>query len=472
MQSEEAPLSPFFAGLAEVERLLHADPSSSMREAVALASRLVDDLRARKDATPEGRDLLVAILTAKGHAERCTAAPSVAVRTYREALELLPEVDTDPRSRNRRANLLTCRGLALLDTREKTLLSDALECFDASISVREVPDADDAERWGLSAAWLNRADVLAALGGRDRLREAVAATERARAILQVLGPETHPPYRSRLALASMKAGEFLTRLCKECGEPVEAGAIGHHLKAVEVLRPGAEAGIEESRRMLAVALCNLSRARLLLEKSGSRDGEDHARECLAWLGDAELSSPETLHLGLTARISAACHHESASVDEDRFLELTDLAEEALAAAAQGRRKFGADAVGPGLLGELARLGAHAYLIASPGCLTDFLLDLLDPERSENHFADVAEVHEAAVRVLWLGIADIQRAGFSDSGSGDYERRRERLVAWQMCRERLAAIRDRYFTVSTTPRPETDSNLTSPPTAGGDCDRPR
>jgi hypothetical protein len=222
-------------------------------------------------------------------------------------------------------------------------------------------------------------------------------------------------------------------------------AIAHHAEAVAVLRPGAEAGIEESRRMLAVALCNLSRARLILAKSGCTAGETEAREALTWLGDAELSSPETLTLGLTARITAACHLESSRQDDECFLDLTDLAEEALAIAAEGRRRHGRHVVNAGLLGELTRLGAHAYLIVSPAFLADFLLDLLDPERTENHFADVAEVHEAAVRVLWRGIAEVQKAGFAGIGSEDYEARRERLVDWEECRERLAAIRDRYFT---------------------------
>lgn len=440
------PLSSFIEGLAECERLLQEGSPTSLEGARALASRLAAGLVDLPPAGVRQIDLMSALLTARGHAERYLGRPLEAVLTYNEALDLHPADDGDSRSRNRRANLLTCRGLALLDAGEKSRLEEALRSFDESITAREADDASEAERWGLSAAWLNRADALAGLGGRGQLHEAVGSTARARTILEELGPETHPPYRSRLALAWMKSGEYLTRLCTMCGENMQAEAIAHHQKAVEVLRPGAEAGIEESRRVLAVALCNLSRVHLVLGQKGSLPGERHARECLFWLGNTELESPETLHLGLTARISAACHHESASDDTDRFLELTDLAEDALAVAAEGRRRFGPQAVSATLLGELTRLGAHAYLIASPGFLDEFLLDTLDPDRSENHFADVAEVHESAVRVLWRGIAGIQKAGFAGIGSAEYELHRGRLVAWQHCRERLAAIRDRYFTV--------------------------
>jgi tetratricopeptide (TPR) repeat protein len=440
-------LSPFVAGLAEVERLLHEGTSASAEEARVLAVNLAADLRQTPDVGgPGGNVLLVALLTAQGHAERNVGLFAEAVQTYEEALSLLPETSDNSRERNRRANLLTCRGLSLLTLRDDRSLAGALDSFDQSIAERsDSPDTTEAERWGLSAAWLNRADALAGLGGRERLHDAIESTGRAREILEALGPDKHPPYRSRLALAWMKAGECASRLCTECGETMQEQAIAHHAEAVAVLRPGAEAGIEESRRMLAVALCNLSRARLILAKSGCTAGETEAREALTWLGDAELSSPETLTLGLTARITAACHLESSRQDDECFLDLTDLAEEALAIAAEGRRRHGRHVVNAGLLGELTRLGAHAYLIVSPAFLADFLLDLLDPERTENHFADVAEVHEAAVRVLWRGIAEVQKAGFAGIGSEDYEARRERLVDWEECRERLAAIRDRYFT---------------------------
>jgi len=259
----------------------------------------------------------------------------------------------------------------------------------------------------------------------------------------IMDPSPESPLQRRsLALACLKSGESLMQRCLDQGEAKQVEAIELHRQAVALLRPDAEAGIDESRRLLAVALCHLSRARLMLEKKGSADGLQDARECLVWLADAELSSREALRLGLIARISAACHLEASSQDEDRFLELTDIAEEALSVAAEGLRRLGADAVDPALLGDLIRLGGDAYLIASPGFLVDFFLDWLDPERPEACLSGVAAAHEAALEVLAQGIARIRRAGFSAMGSEDYARKEERLVAWQDCRERLAEIRDR------------------------------
>lgn len=254
-------------------------------------------------------------------------------------------------------------------------------------------------------------------------------------------PET-PLQRRSLALASLKSGESLIQRCLEQGEAKQAEAIEHHQQAVAILRPDAEAGIDESRRLLAEALFQLSRARLMLEKKGSADGLRDARECLVWLADGELSSRETLQLGLTARISIACHLESSSQDEDRFLELTDIAEEALAVAAEGRRRFGTDALDPALLGDLIRLGGNGYLIASPDFLADFLLDWLDPERAEASLSGVSEARDAGLEVLAQGIARIRRAGFAERGKEDDSRKEARLIAWLDCRERLAAICDR------------------------------
>ena len=253
-------------------------------------------------------------------------------------------------------------------------------------------------------------------------------------------PDT-PLHRRSLALACLKSGESLLRRCLEHGEAQEVAAIDLHRQAVAVLRPDAEAGIDESRLLLAVGLCQLSRAKLMLGRQGSADGLQDARDCLVWLADAELSSPGTLQLSLTARISAACHLESSSQDDDRFLDLTDLAEEALAVATEGRRRFGRDAVDLALLGDLIRLGGNGYLIASPDFLADFILDWLDPERPGASLSDVAEAHDAALEVLARGNARIRRAGFAETGSKDDGPKEERLVAWQNCRERLAEIRD-------------------------------
>ena len=134
-------------------------------------------------------------------------------------------------------------------------------------------------------------------------------------------PDT-PLHRRSLALACLKSGESLLRRCLEHGEAQEVAAIDLHRQTVAVLRPDAEAGIDESRLLLAVGLCQLSRAKLMLGREGSADGLQDARDCLVWLADAEPYSPGTLQLSPTARISPACHLESPSQDDERFLQHT------------------------------------------------------------------------------------------------------------------------------------------------------
>lgn len=248
-----------------------------------------------------------------------------------------------------------------------------------------------------------------------------------------------PTQRRTLAHALMKSGESLMqRLPEDTGrDPDEV--IATFIRAKTILLTDAEAGDPESRPLLAVLLCQLSRARLILQRKGSADGLRDARECLHWLSGEELTSVEHLRVGLTARMSAACHAESASDDEERFLDLTDIAEEALEVATEGRCRFGPAAVESSLLADLIRLGGHGYLHSSPDFLVEFLLDWLDPDATSTPLTETA-AYDAALEVLTSGMARIRRKGFADLGSEDHARNEARLVRWQECRDHLSAIR--------------------------------
>ncbi len=438
--SEEALLET----LAKIEVLLR-EGSPEALEAARTISKVL--LVRTQHADPRQR---VAALTALGHGERFSGMLAESDRTYGEALMLLPSKPADPEARFQYANLLTCQGLSLLLMSDLESLKKAKACFEQSIALRDRPDTNEAETWGLSAGWLNLADTLAALGGQDALEEAVRCTEKARETLARLSDPQPAACQNRLALSWMKTAEYSARLSAEYARPMEEKVMIGFANAAEILQSESLAGEEESRRMLAAALSNLSRSRLLLEKRGSRKGEEEAREAIHLLGDAVFSAPETLFLALSARMNIACHLAGMSNgedgDDDVLLEVTDVIEEAMTIAAEGRRKWGANAVADDLLGELTRLGAEAYRVASPDFLVDFLMDVLDPERGDDHFADSPAVHEAAVRVLWHGISDLQKAGFAGFGSDEYDKRRDHLAAWQLCREELAAIRTRYFIV--------------------------
>lgn len=441
--------NPYQSELAELESLLHENTPVSLKTAMDMIRQLLQTAEKKEDAA-----LKVAALTGKGHVERSEGHLTEAILSYDEALEMLPDSPTDAQQRLRRANLVTCKGIAQLTSGDPKAIQKSLASFDESIALRDTPDATEADRWGLAAAWLNRADALAILGGKDNLEQAVLDCEKSRGPIEDFELAQNPLIRSRLSLSWMKAGEFCARLSAEHGENRKNESIANFREAITVLREGVEEDSEESRRMLAAALNNLSRTRLLLWEAGSAEGEAEAREAMALLGDAAFLSPELLFLALSSRLNAAYHIAQSpavkegenTADTDRLLEVTDLMEDALGIAANGRKQLGKESVDENLLGELARVGAQSYLIASPNFLAEFLYDLLDPERGEDHFADSAVVHEAAVRTLWRGIAQVQNAGFADFASAEYEAARNRLVDWQTCREHLAEIRARYFAV--------------------------
>lgn len=441
------PEAVFAERLLEVERCLNSDEAGSADRAGSMIASLERELAEPPLlASSHAKGLRSAVFTAKGHLERLGNRTAAAITAYDEALAALTEARPGTIRDRQFANLHTCRGLALLSQGDTGSLELALADFDQAIAVRESGEVSRSELWGLAAARLNRADALAGIGGVDRLLEAKASTERALQDLADFDPAENVAFRTRHALAWMKQGEYSARLRHEFRQGEAADAFIPFEKAIGLLREGVASGLEESRRLLAVALNNLSRTRLLLEGRGSEKGLAESDESLTLQQDFELSAPDTAALGASTRIARGCHIESLDERGDRRMEITDLAEEGLARAAEARQRFGPGALNGPLLGELTRLGAQAYLHSAPRFLADFLLDQLDPDRNESHFADVAEVHEVAVRTLWNGIAEIQRGGFSGIGTEAYEEKRARLTEWEECRERLHAIRRIYFEI--------------------------
>lgn len=440
------PEADLAARLLAIESLLGEGDPAAVAGVLSSLAALEDELsRAPLVESPHRDSLRIGVLTARGHAARLGQDPAEAVASYDAALLVLSAVGEDDR---RRANLWTCRGLALLAGGDSASLGEARRSFDESIRLRlaEAP-LSRTHRWGLAAAFLNRADALAGIGGREGLVEALRSCEEARGALEGFDPAENPSVRTRWALSWMKQGDAAARLQRDCGEDRAEECLACYVEATAVLRAGAEEGFEESRRVLAVALGNLSRHRLAFDGKGSAEGIGEARESLRWLGEAETSSPETLALGGTVRVVLAGHLETWDEGGDRSLEITDLVEEGLARAGRARRAFPKDGLDEAIVGELARVGAEAYLRAAPQFLSEFLLDLLDPNCGEGHFADLAAVHEAAVRTLWKGIAAIQAEGFTGMGGPDYETRRGLLVEWERCREELARIRRAYFEIA-------------------------
>ncbi|MDF1740003.1 MAG: tetratricopeptide repeat protein [Verrucomicrobiales bacterium] len=436
--------------IIEVEALLvEASPASLPLLADKIAT-LETDLAAIRQLTPPPprlRDLEVAVFTVKGHVERNFGKFEASEATYGEAIRILQAAGNDDESVSQRiANLWTCCGLSALSENSKEARERSIGHFDKAISIREnTPEPTLSDQWGLSASWLNRGDALSRLGGEENLNLSLEATGKAAEILESFNLDENPAFRTRMALAWMNRGAAYIDLTSEYGRPHQDDAIDAYQTAIEKLRPGAEKGIPETERILAVALTNLSRARLQLGGHFPEAGVAEAREALTLVGENEIADLELANLGITARISLCRSLELLQGNTPGDLEVTDIAEEGLSIVMKVRKNIGRFFPGEAMLGELMRCGAEAYLKHSPHFLADYLMEFLSDE-NENHLADVGACHEVAVQVLWQGISELQEKGFQDIGTEAFEKREALLISWHQCREALAEIRARYFEI--------------------------
>ncbi len=437
------------AKIFEAEALLTQGSPEAVASLGSKVATLESDLAELKEMTPRPprlTDLEVAVLAVKGHFQRASGLLDASEATYRAALEILrSDGDNDEAVKTRIANLWTCCGLSALSSNAAEAWTRSVGHFDKAISVREsIPDPTLSDRWGLSASWLNRGDALTRLGGEQNLNGSLEAAQKAADLLLDFDLDENPVFRTRMAIAWMNQGAAYTELTSEYRRNLRENAFESYQTAIETLRPGADLKIPESERILAVALTNLSRARLQLGGHLPEQGVREAREALELINGHESNDPEVAGLGITARISLCRSLEQLQPDDAGDLEITDIAEEGLTVALNIRRNAGNTAVNEAAVGELMRCGAEAYLQHSPHFLTDYLMEFLSPDENELHLADLGACHEVAVQVLWKGIAGLQEKGFQDIGTEAYGKRETLLMSWQQCREDLAEIRSRYF----------------------------
>ncbi len=419
----------------------------SADQRIARLERWLDE-RADRGAAEWSADAS-SVQTARGHVERLHYRTDSAAAAYGRALAHLDNAEPDPLHRSRRAaNLQTYLGLTRLLDRTASHWTEAAGHFEESIRLRESdPDRSEPHLWGLSAAWINRGDALGRLGGEERLLEAIRCHRTAADLLAGFDPAARPAHRSRLALCHLNIGAAATELTLRHGGAQGDSALGHYAEAAAVLRPGAETGIEESRRMLAVVLANASRARLLLFPalpSTSAESAEEAREALEWIEGYDPGDWELLNLDLTARLSLCVALRSQGGVASSAPEITDLVEEGLAHLRSHLSLGGHLEPLEAAAGPLFRCGAEIYANHLPRFLSDFLLDHLDPERGAGGLERSALCHEAAVETLWTGTAALKRDGFSGLGTDDYERKVAMEGEWLRCRERLAEIRAQHF----------------------------
>lgn len=292
------------------------------------------------------------------------------------------------------ASAMVRRGLELLALDEASAWRQALACFDRALELRRGKALEDGpwQRWGLTAAWMNRADVLHRLGQHEA---SLAAYDEALAQLQLLPLDVEPAFRWRLGLAWMNRAlplQALGHLAEAAGSLEQAIRILEHPQLVSLRDLGA----------LGSAWSNLARVRLVQEDPLA--ALPAVRQSLAVLAPFERQDAAAAVVALQAR-HAACDAvarllEAGCRDADQaeawIHEATDGMEAALDLAHfwQGR-DFG------DLPLQLFRFGCRIYLAYQPQFLGEFLLDVLRPpsRRQPDYFQAAEEALQAAAIVL-------------------------------------------------------------------------
>lgn len=429
--------------IGKLEALLATGTAEAINEVLLEVESLKILLAEEPLSSSESRDgMLAAVLTAEGHAMRVLGRLEESLARYAEVIELLGKAPDSEAKNRQAANLWTAQGIGQLAMNEPAAAEKALVSFDQAISLRSAtaPLRSAGDRWALAATWLNRADALAFLGGAVNLTGAIDATRAAREAISVPDPTGDASLPVRLALTLMKESELSARRWIEFRSGTKEEVCDGFLEAIALLRPAADAGDGEARRVLATVLTNLSRTRLYLGESGSSEGEAEALEAINRIGDAEARFVEAAVLAATARLTASLHVANSPQWHERSIEVTDLVEDGLAGITKWRKAGLGQVFDEGLVAELLHLGAEGYLTAAPHFLGDFLLDQLDPERNEDHFADLGACCEVAEGMLAKGISIIQKLGFTGMTGDEHESRQALLEAWEQCRERLDEIR--------------------------------
>ncbi|WP_367872310.1 tetratricopeptide repeat protein [Luteolibacter sp. Populi] len=394
-------------------------------------STVVDALATHGDATSLAVRALARMVL--GNLHRDHGLLDHAVPFYDAALEKPGDIDDGtPRGKNELANLHTNRGICLLTAGETEKFPEALADFDAAIALRkDLPlDEDPSFRWGLSAGWMNRGDVLHRL---ERDEEAVVAYDEALALLGQLSHEENPAARQRYALAWANRGLAVA-------DPDEARRCFD--QCIELL------GEPQNPQQL-LTLCNatLNRGRHSLQVAGDAEATaDDARQVLQLIGQHERAHPAPAEMALQARhllAHALCawldgNRKGPGIAEDWIGDATDTVEEALAVERFWEQQ-GVTALRP-LACDLFELGLHVYRVCQPHFFADFLVETMDPEMSPGApFAD-PRFQAAAARALQQAVNEVaQRAAASSLEPEAMEKQQAILKTLKLADHRLAEL---------------------------------
>jgi tetratricopeptide (TPR) repeat protein len=286
------------------------------------------------------------------------------------------------------------RGLALLAVEQEAAWKEALACFDHALELRRTQPLEDQPwlRWGVTAAWMNRAEALHRLG---RHEPSLKSYDEALRHLQLLPLDAEPAFRWRLGLAWMNRAEPLQAL----GQLETAAA---SLEQAIAVLDHPQLSTLRDLGTLASAWGNFARLRLAQDQPLL--ALTAASRAIGVLAPAERRDAAAAGVTLQARhagceavarlLEAGCR--DAGQAEAWIHEATDWVESALDLTAfwQGR-DFGDLPV------QLFRFGCRIYLAYQPQFLGEFLVDVLRPRlrRQPVYFQAAEEALQTAATVL-------------------------------------------------------------------------
>jgi tetratricopeptide (TPR) repeat protein len=263
-------------------------------------------------------------------------------------------------------------------------IAEALASFDEALRIRSrlparvVPDFG----YGLAACWLNRAEALMRLADRSQVPAAIAAFDRAIAVLRELPLADDARYLRRLAIALQNRGLAIAASGAAIGEVV--GPFEDALAALPVDRDGAI----DDRLLRGAILVNLA----ALLSSASDDpalaaSRAHAGEARLLVEEDAHSRVDAAEIDLKARhivCRAVAGQLSASagrpaIVDDDVHDLTDMIEAGLLLVRSWEER--GDSRFRDLARDLIRFGARVYSRFQPHFVNEFLEEHRDLDRA-------------------------------------------------------------------------------------------
>jgi tetratricopeptide (TPR) repeat protein len=409
------------AALFEQAEQLHDQGSpAACRESIARAEEGLSELGiiSKNDFGPTPF-LAARLLLCRGNAQRDLRTPEGrgdSLHSYDHALAALasaptPE-DASPFDRQLAANILTNKGITLLQSHEEAMLREAVSCFEQSAEHRrKLPRDMHNVRWGLAAACMNRGDALTRLGKPEDLQEAVHSYDEAIQCLQELGGFDHPPYVVRYAVAYMNRGHAL--MAQDSPEGVTE-AIKSFSSATAMMEMHTEKDSVEYHGTLGCAMMCHAAARMEQGREHAGEVAEEARKAIAHVERFEKDDLLSTEVSLKSR-HLLCRALATMLDrtppdapevDEWITEVTDTVDEGMALERlweqRGLEGFRLMAV------ELFRFGVRVFFIRQPHFLAEFILECLDPEKSPGAPVTSEEMHHLASSVIWDAALNIEQ----------------------------------------------------------------